>query len=37
MFEAAEQMIIQMIELIPGLLFICLLFDFIGSMLFKRG
>lgn len=36
MFEAAEQMLIQLIELMPGILGIYILFDLIGGLIFGK-
>lgn len=36
MFEVAEQMLIQLIGLMPYIFGLLLVFEFIGSLLFKR-
>lgn len=36
MFECAEQMLIQLIEAMPYLIAIYILFDFTGSLLFGK-
>ena len=36
MFEVVETYLTQLVNLIPFILVICLLFDFIGNLLFKR-
>lgn len=36
MFEVMEQMLMQLIEIIPVYFGVTLLFDFIGDLLFKR-
>lgn len=37
MFEVAIQFMVQLVELIPGVIGIYLIFDFLGSLLFGRG
>lgn len=37
MFEVATTFMTQLIELMPGLIGIYILFDFIGSLLFGRS
>lgn len=36
MFEVATQFMVQMVDLIPGVFGIYILFDFLGSLLFGR-
>ena len=36
MFEVVETYLVQLISWIPGILCICLLFAFIGDLLFKN-
>lgn len=36
MFEVAEGFLVQLVGLIPAILCIYLLFDFIGNLLFRR-
>lgn len=36
MFECAEQMLVQLIELMPGILGIYILFDLIGGLIFGK-
>ena len=37
MFEVAIQFMVQLVELIPGVIGIYLIFDFLGSLLFGRS
>ena len=37
MFEVAIQFMVQLVDLIPGVIGIYLIFDFMGSLLFGRG
>lgn len=36
MFDIATHMMIQLIELIPGIIALTLVFDFIGNLLFGK-
>lgn len=36
MFECIETMLIQLIDLVPGLIALFLVFNFIGSLLFDK-
>ena len=36
MFEICEQMLVQLVEIIPFLLGLYLLFDFVGGLLFSK-
>lgn len=36
MFEIAEQFMVQMVDLIPAVFGIYILFDFLGSLLFHK-
>lgn len=36
MFDVAKQMMIQLIDLIPGVIGLYLIFDFMGSLLFGK-
>lgn len=36
MFDIAMQMMIQLVDLIPGIIAIWLLFDLIGGLIFKN-
>lgn len=36
MFEVAIEFMVQMVELIPGVFGLYILFDFLGSLLFGR-
>lgn len=36
MFDVATQMMIQLIDLIPGVIGLYLIFDFMGSLLFGK-
>lgn len=36
MFEVVEQMLVQLVDLIPYILGIYILFDLLGSMIFQK-
>lgn len=36
MFEVVQVYLIELIKWIPGLLGLCLIFEFIGNLLFKK-
>lgn len=36
MFECAEQMLVQLVQLMPAILGIYILFDLVGSLLFGK-